>query len=95
MVVPGGPAVVLVPPEVHRSETMLKVGMGQKPTTTFAHAFGGTFGGAMGWVLGVFAATLIIMVLSCGGCLALAILGGSLPNKPEAVETQPYEKRLP
>ncbi len=50
-------------------EVIHRYGLAHKATETFQHAFGGSFGVAMGWTLGKFVAGFLIMVFCCGGCL--------------------------
>ena len=66
-----------VQPFVHRSVSEVRIGSAYRPSGTFAQFFAGSMGSSMGWILGVFAALLLIFALICGGCLAIAIIGGS------------------
>lgn len=63
------PAAPLLPtaPQEH----VYRFGLAHKARETFQHSFGGAFGISMGWLLGRFVASLLIGIVTIGGCVGL------------------------
>lgn len=103
----GGPSDLITLPDGDRSrfanigsidhsrsrEVIHRYGLAHKATETFQHAFGGSFGVAMGWTLGKFVAGFLIMVFCCGGCLVP--LGLALRSLDTAISQSAARTPLP
>jgi len=74
-------------------EVIHRYGLAHKASETFQHAFGGSFGVAMGWTLGKFVAGFLIMVFCCGGCLIP--LGLALRSVDTAINQSAAKSPLP
>jgi len=74
-------------------EVIHRYGLAHKATETFQHAFGGSFGVAMGWTLGKFVAGVLIMLVCCGGCLIP--LGLALRSVDTAISQSAARAPLP